>query len=593
MKILLTAINAKYIHSNLAVYSLKASSGRYRDDVEIAEYTINNYIDEILSSIYIKKPDLIAFSCYIWNIDMVLELIDLFHKVAGDVPVWVGGPEVSYDARAVLEKNPGITGVMCGEGEATFRELLACYEETFGGDLRAGNVMDFWKRLEQVQGLVFRSWDQTIVATGERPPLAMDDLPFPYEDLKAFDHKIIYYESSRGCPFRCSYCLSSIDKRVRFRSTELVKKELQLFLDARVEQVKFVDRTFNCSHSHTLDIWRFIRDHDNGVTNFHFEISADLLNEEELKFLADLRPGLVQLEIGVQSTNRQTIEAIDRTMDFEALSGIVSRIQEAHNVHQHLDLIAGLPYEDLESFKKSFNDVYRLRPQQLQMGFLKVLKGSKMHRVQKSYDLVYRTKPVYEVMSTRWLSFDDVLALKQIEEMVELYYNSTQFFNTLDYFLHFFNTPYEMFETLAHWYSRTTTDGASHSRLARYGILEEFAKTEGKRRGIDLKAARSVLVYDLYLRENVKNRPDWAWKESDYKDDVAAFYSDPAKRQQYLSGHDGESYRQVRHQTHLERFEIDVAAAVKRGETLDKEQWILFDYTKRDPLTYEAWRQIL
>lgn len=487
MKVLLTAINAKYIHSNLAVYSLKASSGRYRDDVEIAEYTINNYIDEILSSIYIKKPDLIAFSCYIWNIDMVLELIDLFHKVAGDVPVWVGGPEVSYDARAVLEKNPGITGVMCGEGEATFKELLECYEDLLDRDLdthhstdrSTGNFRDFCERLGRVQGLVFRSWDQAIVDTGDRPPLAMDDLPFPYEDLKAFDHKIIYYESSRGCPFRCSYCLSSIDKRVRFRSPELVKKELQLFLDARVEQVKFVDRTFNCSHSHTLDIWRFIRDHDNGVTNFHFEISADLLNEEELDLLASLRPGLVQLEIGVQSTNLQTIKAIDRTMDFEALSQVVRRIQAAHNVHQHLDLIAGLPYEDLESFKKSFNDVYRLRPQQLQMGFLKVLKGSKMHRVQKSYDLVYRTKPVYEVMSTRWLSFDDVLALKQVEEMVEIYYNSTQFFNTLDYFLHFFETPYEMFETLAGWYGRTKIDGAGHSRLARYGILEEFARVEG------------------------------------------------------------------------------------------------------------------
>lgn len=586
LKFLLVAINAKYIHSNLAVYSLKASAGADGGCVRIAEYTINNYVDEILSSIYKQRPDVVAFSCYIWNIGMVEELADLLYKAAPGIPIWAGGPEVSYDAPEFLERNPAFTGVMCGEGEATFAELVHGY---------ACGVTD--AVLSQIDGLVFRGMDGAIHATAPRAPMNMDDLPFSYGDLELFKNKIIYYESSRGCPFSCSYCLSSIDKHVRFRSLEKVKRELKVFMDAGIPQVKFVDRTFNCSHSRTLELWRFIRDHDNGITNFHFEITADLLDDAELELLSTLRPGLVQLEIGVQSTNPKTIGEIDRIMDFEQLSGIVRRIAEGHNVHQHLDLIAGLPYEGMDSFINSFNDVYALAPQQLQMGFLKVLKGSKMHRVRDDYGLVYRTKPAYEVMGTRWLDFDDILVLKGVEEMVEVYYNSCQFRLSLMYLLHFFNTPYELFAELADYYERRGYNNGKHSRLERYEILRGFA-AEGlagnsgwedrESFDFDMSAMEAVLTYDLYSREKIKTRPAWAYDNGPFKSEIAAFYSSPEMREKYFAGADGESCRQIRNRTHVEIFRLDVTEAARTGRTVLEPMAILFDYSLRDPLTYEG-----
>lgn len=594
LKILLTAINAKYIHSNLAVHSLRAAAGS--DSVYIREFTINNYVDDILSSIYKEKPDVVAFSCYIWNIGMVEELVDLLHKAAPGVDLWAGGPEVSYDAEDVLQRNPAFTGVMCGEGEKTFALLVRAYEQAAGNsgqyccnDEKSKPVLgDYCKpgevELSAIDGIVFRGDDGRIYRTKPQAPVNMDDLPFPYENMSKFENKIIYYESSRGCPFSCSYCLSSIDKHVRFRSMDLVKRELKLFLDYKIPQVKFVDRTFNCSHKRTLELWHFIQDNDNGVTNFHFEITADLLNDEEMDLLAALRPGLVQLEIGVQSTNPATIGAIDRVMDFKRLATVVRRIHQGHNVHQHLDLIAGLPYEDMASFIKSFNDVYSLAPQQLQMGFLKVLKGSKMHRVQTAYDLVYRTKPPYEVMGTRWIDFDDILVLKGVEEMVEVYYNSTQFRLSLKYLLHFFKAPFDLFLELARFYESRGLNGYKHSRLERYEILRRFAMENH----FSLKLLESALTFDLYAREKIKSRPPWAYDNGPYKTKVAAFYSSPEMREKYFADYGKETYRQIRNLTHVEVFEMHIQKAVQDGVVIPGPVAVLFDYNKRDPLTYEG-----
>lgn len=588
MKILLTAINAKYIHSNLAVHSLRAAAGS--DSVSIREFTINNYVDDILRSIYKEKPDVVAFSSYIWNISMVEELVDLIHKAAPQTALWAGGPEVSYDAADVLRRNPALTGVMCGEGELTFTQLVRAYEQKFADCGSCFKLAD--EVLADIDGIVYRSSAGTLHTTAPRAALNMDELPFPYENMSQFENKIIYYESSRGCPFSCSYCLSSIDKHVRFRSLDKVVRELKLFLDYKIPQVKFVDRTFNCSHPRTMELWRFIRDNDNGITNFHFEITADLLNDEEMDLLASMRPGLVQLEIGVQSTNPETIQAIDRVMDFDKLSGIVRRIQKGHNVHQHLDLIAGLPYEDMDSFIKSFNDVYSLAPQQLQMGFLKVLKGSKMHRVQKDYQLVYRTKPTYEVMGTRWLDFDDILVLKGVEEMVEVYYNSTQFRLSLTYLRHFFETPFDLFLELARYYERRELNGCRHSRLERYEILRRFSMENVMPRCTDpafsLKILEAALIFDLYAREKIKSRPSWGFDNSPYKTRVAAFYSSPEMRSKYFADYGGETYRQIRNLTHVEVFEINIETAVQGGPMKPAPVAVLFDYNKRDPLTYEG-----
>ena len=469
MKILLNAVNAKYIHSNLAVYSIRANAGEYRDQIELGEYTINQYVEEILQDIYKKKPDLIAFSCYIWNIRHIRELVRELRKVLPKVPIWLGGPEASYDAEGLLKNYPEVTGVLVGEGEESFYELCKFYD----GKL---------KSLDEVNGIAYRK-DGEIVVKPYAFVKDLSSLKFAYEDFQDFEHKIIYYESSRGCPFSCSYCLSSIDKSVRFRSLDQVKAELQTFIDAKVPQVKFVDRTFNCKVSHAMAIWNFIHENDNGITNFHFEVAADLITEEELELFAKMRKGLIQLEIGVQSTNEETVCEIRRKMNFEKVADMVTRVKNLGNIHQHLDLIAGLPNEDYESFGKSFNDVFALYPEQLQLGFLKVLKGSYMYENKEAYGLVYRSEPPYEVLSTNWVSYDEMIRLKGIEQMVELYYNSHQYDRTLNAVLEEEDSAFGFFESLADDYRAKGYHLVNHSRKEKYYILKDFLERRNPKMG--------------------------------------------------------------------------------------------------------------
>lgn len=561
MNVVLTAINAKYIHSNLAVYSLKAYAEQYKEHLTIAEYTINQQMDEILMDLYKKQPDVLCFSCYIWNLNYVENLIREIHKIFPQLPIWVGGPEVSYDSADVLRRLPEVTGVMKGEGEATFLEVVSYYVE--------GRVP-----LQEIDGITYRAEQGEIVERPWRPILDLSTVPFVYKDMKKFANKIIYYETSRGCPFSCSYCLSSVDKCLRFRDLDLVKKELQFFLDEKVPQVKFVDRTFNCKHDHAMAIWTYIQEHDNGITNFHFEVSADLLREEEIELISRMRPGLIQLEIGVQSTNPDTIREIKRTMRFDRVEEIVKKIGSVGNVHQHLDLIAGLPFEDYQSFGKSFDDVYALAPEQLQLGFLKVLKGSYMKEHEEEYGLVHKSQPPYEVLYTKWLPYEDVLKLKRIEEMVEVYYNSGQFQYTLKQLVKAFDSPFEMYEALGEYYETKGLHLVSHSRVTRYEILLDFARRCDPQRE---ELYRELLVFDLYLRENMKNRPEFAGEYTVGKEELSAFYEQEAKEHRYLQGYEEYDKRQMRKMTHMERFHYDV---VGNGEP--KELCILFDYFRQN-----------
>ena len=501
MKILLAACNAKYIHSNLAVYDLQAYASEYTDHIILKEYTINQQKDDIMRDIYLEHPDVVCVSCYIWNISFVKELMADLAKILPDADFWAGGPEVSYDAEKFLTENLEFTGVMVGEGEETFQELSGYY------------VKKNPEKLENITGICYRDGEK-IIHNGWRQIMDLSSIPFIYKDLSEFKNRIIYYESSRGCPFSCSYCLSSVDKKLRFRDIEMVKKELQFFIDHKVPQVKFVDRTFNCKHDHAMAIWKYINDHDNGVTNFHFEISADLLREEELQEMSTMRPGLIQLEIGVQSTNPDTIKAIHRTMDFEKLKGIVDRIHSFGNIHQHLDLIAGLPYEDYDSFRNSFNDVYALKPQQLQLGFLKVLKGSHMMEMCREYGIVYKNREPYEVLSTKWLDYDHVLKLKNVENMVEVYYNSGQFQKTLEYAESFFPDAFSIYEGLGIFYMEKGYGDVSHTRMRRYEILLEYLETVP---GISRAEVADRMILDLYLRENLKSRPGFAGDQKPYE----------------------------------------------------------------------------
>lgn len=575
MNVLLTAINAKYIHSNPAVYSLRAYACRYGDsrygeEIRIAEYTINQPFDEILMDIYKKHPDILCISCYLWNISCVEQLITEIPKILPDTKIWLGGPEVSYNGKEMLQTFPGLAGIMCGEGEKTLLELMEYYETGHGVST---NIQTHRKALGDIDGIIYRENDsshETICQTAAREPLDLNEIPFIYEHIEDFENRIVYYESSRGCPFSCSYCLSSIDKCLRFRDIGLVQRELQFFIEHKVPQIKFVDRTFNCRHDHAMAVWTYIKEHDRGITNFHFEVAADLLNGEEIELIRSMRPGLIQLEIGVQSTNADTVREIRRKMDLEKVERNTAAVRKLRNVHQHLDLIAGLPFEDYSSFARSFDRVYSMKPDQLQLGFLKVLKGSHMHEKAQEYGLVYQSRPPYEVLSTKWLSYRDVIQLKKIEEMVEIYYNSEQFRYTMERLEQEFVSPFEMYSTLAGYYEENGLFEVSHSRIARYEILNRFLK---KYMGENSAEYGEWLTLDLYLRDNVKNRPAFLPENRVQPDRAAAFYKSEEKERRYLTDYAGYDRRQMRKMTHLEEI---------RGEIL------LFDYRHRNPLNGDA-----
>ncbi len=580
MKFLLVAINAKYIHSNPAIYSLYAySKDKFEQSMEIAEYTINQRTEDILAQLYERKPDAIGFSCYIWNWNAVCGLLDDLPKVLPQTDIWLGGPQVSFDAMQILDKYPCLKGIMIGEGEETFRELMERYDRHDTEDL------------SDVAGLCLRSG-----FTAARGMTDLSRLPFLYHDTETFSNRILYYESSRGCPYRCSYCLSAIDKKVRLRDIELVKKELDFFLANKVKQVKFVDRTFNCVHEHAMEIWRYLHEHDNGITNFHFEISADLISDEELEMLGRLRAGQIQLEIGVQSVNQETLAAINRRMDIGRLEYVVSRIRQKRNIHQHLDLIAGLPYEDYQSFMRSFDRVYAMKPDQLQLGFLKVLSGAPIEKKTQEYGIAYTKQPPYEVLYTKWLSYDDVVRLKKVEEMVELYYNSNQFVNTIAFLESSFTSAFKMFEELAGFYEEKGYATNNPSRAYRYELLLEFAGLHDRE---NRKVYIELLTCDLYLRENLKSRPAFckALTDEKYKRFRQDFYRKEEKERRFLPGLCEYDARQLSGMTHIEAFSYpvwDIKELIDRkngGAEVKKDAedtYILFDYSRRDPLTKDA-----
>jgi radical SAM superfamily enzyme YgiQ (UPF0313 family) len=590
VKFLLAAINSKYIHMNPAVYSLRTyvlGSGALNAgnaEIAIAEYTINQSMDEILGDLYERNPDVIGFSCYIWNWQMTKELIVEVKKLLPQTDIFLGGPEVSYEAEKIMEQygraseetgnGPVIRGIILGEGEKTFCELVEYYAQREDHNL-----------LQDIKGLLLDNG-----YTGMREPLSFSEIPFLYEEqrlsgkgLQDFRNKIIYYESSRGCPFRCSYCLSSIDKTLRLRDLDRVFPELQFFLDCKVPQVKFIDRTFNCNRAHAMAIWQYLTEHDNGVTNFHFEIAAELITEEELELFQKMRPGLIQLEIGVQTTNPGTLQAIHRSADMVHLSQIVERIRAGHNIHVHLDLIAGLPEEDYESFVHSFNDVYAMKPEQLQLGFLKVLKGTEISLRKEEYGLVHQSIPPYEVLYTKWISYEEIRKLKRVEEMVELYYNSNQFIHTLAALVTQVKTPFELYEKLAEHYETHGYFINTPARVKRYDVLLEFAcglVPEQK------ELFRELLTFDFYLRENAKSRPAFCRDLTGDYEVIRQFYEQEEAAPHYLKEYAQYHARQVMKMTHMEMFHYPVwQQDADEWKQLEHPVMVLYDYQKRDPLT--------
>lgn len=557
-KVILAALNAKYIHSNLALrYLSRFQNNNQKHHVETMEFTINQRLDFIAEELFRKQPNVVLFSCYIWNVEMLRQLCPILKKIMPDCVIGFGGPEVSYESETFLRENPAVDFVMRGEGELVFTKYLE--------HLDAGNPAT----LGEIESLTYRQGNE-IFSTPQMHPMDLALLPFPYEDdFSDVQNQIIYYESSRGCPYHCGYCLSSVENGVRFVPLDKVLPDLQKFLDKNVPQVKFIDRTFNCKKSHAMAIWKYLHEHDNGVTNFHFEITADLIDQETIDFLKTVRKGLFQFEIGVQSTNPQTIRAINRNVDFAALSEIVQQIKDGGNIHQHLDLIAGLPYEDYDSFGRSFNDVYALHPEQLQLGFLKVLKGSMLHQKQKEFEIVYHDTAPYEVLTTHELPYADTLRLKYVEEMVETYYNSGRFLNTLAYLVPLYESPFAFFEALSQFWVGENYHYLGLSKMGLFDVLWRFVEQNPK---VDKRKLQWEMKFDIALHEKPKKLPAWltVTNEEQWHDKVFAFYGNPTLWQKCLPHY--KSNKEAIRQTHLEVF----------GD--EKQKAVLFDYGKRDLL---------
>lgn len=484
MRVLLAAVNAKYIHTSLSVRSLKAYVRDY--DVDFMEFTINENPGEVLKRIYSYGADIVAFSCYIWNIGFILRIAGSLKKIAPDIKIIFGGPEVSFDSEMYMDKYRFIDAVIRGEGEETFCDLL--------------------KKGFHIDGVTYRDEDGKIVRMKDREPICdLNKIPFPYtkKDIYENRNKLIYYESSRGCPFRCSYCLSSTVHNVRFRNIETVKRELKAFIDQGCRIIKFVDRTFNADRKRAAELVEFLI-HEGKTTQFHFEIAADLINDEMIRLFRSAPKNMFLLEIGVQSTNEKTISEIDRKTDFERISSAVQALKGS--VHMHLDLIAGLPYENYESFTRSFNDVMELEPDVLQLGFLKLLRGTKIRELKDKHEYIFEDDPPYEVLGNKYISYGELLKLKNIEYVLDRYYNSEIFQNSIRYLIKRYDYPYEMFESLAGFFEERGLFGIGISQSGLFGYLAEFCEDE---------LFRDYLKLDYFININNPSTPSWSNRSFD------------------------------------------------------------------------------
>lgn len=564
MRVLLTTLNSKFIHSNLALRYLKASLKHLPLTLIMDEFTINDHLERVVGDIYRHKPDIIALSCYIWNIRETLMVVESIKKVIPDSVVVLGGPEVSYDSVSLLEENTEVDVIVKGEGEITFPFLIE-------------RLMNN-KPLDDVEGITYRKAG-TIIENRDRTPLSdLDALPFPYEEgFQDLDNRIVYYETTRGCPFQCQYCLSSINPGVRYLSLDRVRKDIKTFIDAGIPQVKLVDRTFNCNPKRARDIFRMIMEMG-GNTNFHFEICGDLLDDETLDLLKDAPPGLFQFEIGVQSTRVETLEAIRRRTDFDKLSERVKILKGYRNIHLHLDLIAGLPGENYLSFQRSFNDVYKLKPDRLQLGFLKLLKGSGIRKDAEIWEYKYLSQPPYEVLENRDISYGEMLMLKDVEDLVERYYNTHRYTNSLEYLGQLFGGDYyALYEDFARYWRTKGYAGLSHSLIRHYEIFIEYGLSID---GIDGEYFKDLIRLDYASQGKPSRYPkgiDVVLDEEE-KQWVRNFFNNRDNILKYLPHLAQYTPSQISRMAHIEFFDYEVMRDKGADKVNRTPIAILFDY---------------
>ena len=567
MNALLLAINSKYIHTNLAVRYLKEYSRQQGiEGVDFVEYTINQHLPDIIDEVYRLRPQVLLLSCYIWNVDMMMDLAADYKQLCPETLIVAGGPEVSYSSRQILEENPAIDMILSGEGEKPFVQLM----QHLNGECS----------IEEVRSLTYRCAGEIIENPWEEE-IDLAELPFAYMDLPDLQHKIVYFESIRGCPFRCSYCLSSIIKTVRYMPLEQACSYLQIFLDAKVPQVKFVDRTFNCKKEHAMGIWKYLVEHDNGVTNFHFELTAHLIDDEMIAFLSTVRQGLFQFEIGVQSTNEDTIKEIRRATSTDKLLDICRRIDASKNIHLHLDLIAGLPHEGLDSFGRSFDRVMSIRPQQMQLGFLKILKGSYMAQMAESYGMIWSKKAPFQVYRTNWISYDEMLVLKAMEDMVETYYNSGLYDTAIKFCLDREVSDFAFFRDFGQFWRAHDFHKKNQSPEEKITILRDFFLSRRKENKELLPVFEQLCLYDICRHSRPKKLPDWLSisKNLEYRLEINSFFDLPETIPTLLPEYaDEPEPKKVQKMAHLQVFSCDPHSLEA------KETAILFNYRAPDLL---------
>jgi len=543
MQVVLATLNAKFIHSSLALRYLKQYCRTVCPAIIVREYTINNELLYILGDIYHERPDVLGLACYIWNSDATLALARLVKKVLPDTVIVLGGPEVTYDAEEVLQANLAVDYIIQGEGEEVLAALLTALQD--------GRPVD------AIAGLAWRS-RSGIVAGAPQVVEHLDTLPFPYDeaDITATKDKIIYYESSRGCPFACRYCLSSATSGVRFFDLDRVLADLAFFIRNDVKQVKFVDRTFNARREHYWPLLQFLAAAE-CRTNFHFEIAADLLDDDVIAFLQGVPAGRFQFEIGVQSTHEDTLKEISRQNNWPLIVKHVQALRRAGNAHLHLDLIVGLPFEDCQRFGRSFNDVYQLRPHMLQLGFLKLLKGSGLRRQAEKYGYEYMDGAPYEVLANHYLSYGEIRRLKILEELFNQLYNSGRFRATLQWLVASYQgEAFLLYNDLTTYWENRGLQRMAHSGKAMYQYITDFCTTV---RSEAAEVCQSFLKFDALRTEQGALRPEFLpWNGGDWAEEKNVFWRDEERVRNYLPEYRFNTWRELKKHHHLEVFPINI-----------------------------------
>lgn len=550
MKVTLVAVNSKFIHSNLAVRYLKAYTKDMPYECNIKEFSINDRIERIVQEIMLDKPDAIALSCYIWNIEYILKISRLIKLIDSNISIILGGPEVSYDGKVYIDGNKYCDYIIEGEGEEIYRELI----ESF---------LNPSVNKREIKGLYFIEQGE-VVYTGKRELMDMNKIAFPYEQSENLDNKIVYYEASRGCPFNCKYCLSSTIHGVRFLDIERVKKELKFFIDKKVRLVKFVDRTFNCNHKFAYDIWQFLINQDTETT-FHFEISADLLSKEEIELLYSAPKDRFQFEVGVQTTNDEVLSNINRNANFQDIREKVEELLRIRNIKQHVDLIAGLPGEDLNSFKKSFNDLYTVEAEEIQLGFLKLLKGSDMRKESEKWGMVYSPYPPYEILKTKHISYDEIVELKRVDAVLDKYYNSNKFNNILKYFIDIYDKPFNFYHDLGEFCYKKGYFDRNISNADYYKVFLEFNEEVLEK---DNGILSEIVKYDYLIFNKKKWLPGFLTRHLDKKEEKEI------RNNLIEKGFIEKS--ELSNNAHIEKFSIDILKFKEEGKIYNNNSILLF-----------------